>query len=117
MKYYSINITTNTIGTYQKVTKLLNVVPMDETIDFSMWNYQVVVNDEEERFDFVNVFIDLVEPNFERLKTLGIEKDDIIIGLVYEYDEQCSMEFNSQEMKRLGESGISFNIDCIRQKK
>ena len=44
---------------------------------------------------------------------LGMYTDThkILFWMLYEYDQQCSMEFHSQEMKRLGESGIHLNID------
>jgi hypothetical protein len=34
----------------------------------------------------------------------------------YEYDQQCGMEFQPKEMKRLGKSGIVMCID-FRQKR
>lgn len=116
MKYYNLHITTNNFETFQKVTTLLNVIPLENPDDFSLWTYQVTEDDEAEYFDFINNFIDILEPNFERLKSIGINKEDIIIWLFYEYEQQCSMSFNPQEMKRLGQSGISFNIDCIETK-
>ena len=116
MKFHNLYITTNTFEIYQKVTSLLNVIPVAETNDFSLWTYQVVENEDVDDY-FVNVFLDLIEPNFERLKILGVEKDDILIWQFYKYDQQCSMSFNPQEMKRFGESGISFNVDCIRKDK
>jgi hypothetical protein len=116
MKFHNLYITTNTFETYQKVTSLLNITPVKETSDFSLWTYQAVENEEDDGyFDFVNKFLDILEPNFERLKVLGIEKNDILIWQFYEYDKQCSMSFNPQELKRFGESGISFNIDCIQK--
>lgn len=116
MKFHNLYITTNTFETYQKVTSLLNVIPKKETSDFGTWTYQFAENEDVDNyFDFVNTFLDILEPNFERLKALGIEKEDILIWQFYEYDQQCSMSFNPQEMKRFGESGISFNIDCIQK--
>lgn len=114
MKFHDLNIATDgTFGTYQKITNLLKVIPKEEKEEFSIWTYQIVTNENDEYFDFVNVFLDLLQPNFEALKNLGINIEDINIWLFYEYNKQCSMSFKAQEMKRLGESGISFNIDCI----
>lgn len=114
MKFHNLNIVTdNTFETYQKITKLLKVYPKENDEDFNLWTYQIVTNEEDEYFDFINSFLDLIEPNLETLKNLGISIDDINIWLFYEYNKQCSISFNSQEMRRLGESGVSFNIDCI----
>ena len=116
MKFHNLYIHTNSSSEiYQKITDLLAVKPKEEE-GFDIWTYQVVTDDEDVYFDYVNDFLDLLEPNFEKLKDLNIYQEDITIWLFYEYEEQCSMSFNSQEMKRLGESGIRFNIDCIRKR-
>jgi hypothetical protein len=81
-----------------------------------LWSYLVVSNEEEPCFDFVNVFLDLLEPRFEALQKLGIEKDDISFQLTYLYKLQCSLGFNAQEMLRLGASGIGLAIDCFEER-
>lgn len=115
MKFHNLNIVTdNTFETYQKITSLLKVIPEEEKEEFAIWRYQIVTNEEDKNFDFINAFLDLLEPNFKSLKALGINKEDINIWLFYEYKSQCSMSFNAREMKRIGQSGISLNIDCIK---
>lgn len=116
MKFHNLHITTKNIETYQKVTSLLGVIPALETEDCNLWTYQVVTDEHNDYFDFINVFLELLEPNFERLKILGIDKEDILFWLFYEYDQQCAMGFSAKELKRLGESGISLNVDCIQKK-
>ncbi|WP_276380382.1 hypothetical protein [Flavobacterium sp. H4147] len=116
MKFHNLYIHTNgSSEIYQKITDLLAVMPQEEG-EFDIWTYQIVTHEEDDYFDFINAFLDLLEPNFEKLENLNIGKEDITIWLFYEYDQQCSMSFNSQEMKRLGESGIAFNVDCIQKK-
>jgi len=73
-------------------------------------------DDEAPYFDFINVFLDALEPKIDELLKLGVTKDDITFWLLYEYDQQCGMEFHPQEMKRLGESGIVLCIDCWQTK-
>lgn len=77
-----------------------------------MWTYTVDTDDEEPYFDFINKFLDILEPKFNELNELGIDKSNITFWLLYEYDQQCGLEFHPQEMKRLGESGIVLCIDC-----
>ncbi|MTH14648.1 hypothetical protein [Flavobacterium sp. LC2016-01] len=115
MKFHNLCIDTKgSFEVYQKITNFLDVNPKKEE-DFQIWTYQVVTYEEEEYFDYINAFLDLLEPNFEKLKDLNIYQEDITIWLFYEYEKQCSMSFNPQETKRLGESGISLNIDCIKR--
>ena len=121
MKYYRISISTDrTVETYNRISDLLDVQPMEDTFDigsnnhYSVWTYSKEENENDEGpyFDFINRFLDLLEPRFEQLEKLGIKRSDISFWYLYEYDQQCGMEFHPQEMKRLGESGITLCIDC-----
>ncbi len=121
MKIYNLHIYFKpSWNTYNKITEILNVVPekfekskFDVSEKPSIWSFQLVEEEDEKNIDFINVFLDILEPNFPKLKTLGIEKKDILFWLIYEYQYQCAMEFHPQEMKRIGESGIGLNIDCF----
>jgi hypothetical protein len=118
MKYHRLHIDTKNIDTYNQVTVLLGIEPtkFESKRKFNyvteLWTYTVDVDDEEPYFDFINKFLDIIEPKFDELKKLGIDKENISFWLNYEYDQQCAMEFDPQEMKRLGESGIVLCIDC-----
>ena len=123
MKYYNLYINfKDSSDTYHAITEIFGVKPTEqapskfETNQFDSWWHQVVENEADSTFDFINVFLDMIEPNLDKLAVLGIKKSDILFWLVNEYDKQCSMEFHPQEMKRLGESGIGFNIDCFELK-
>lgn len=123
MNYYNLYIHfEGSPKTCHAVSEILGVKPKQNTLTkfdtslYNTWWYQVVRDDSEPPFDFINAFLDLVEPHFGELAKLGIDKNDIFFWRVYEYDKQCAMEFNPQEMKRLGESGISLNIDCFEIK-
>jgi hypothetical protein len=121
MKYHNLHIDTN--GTFEKfdgISKLLGLEPLPDDKEnkfaepYNLWTYQVVTADEDEYFDFINKFLDILEPNFVELEILGIKKGNILFWLMYEYDQQCAMGFHPQEMKRLGESGIHLNFDCFQ---
>jgi hypothetical protein len=119
MKIYRLHIDTDgTIENYNNITKLLGVepTPIDNESKFrkpfDLWTYEVEENDEDEYFDFINKFVDLLEPKFSDLENIGVTKDKILFWLLYKYDQQCAMEFHPDEMKRLGENGIHLNIDC-----
>jgi hypothetical protein len=119
MKYYQLFIDTdNNFETYNSVSKLLEIQPTEKEEDkkstdrYSTWMYMVTETDTDSYFDFINSFLDLLEPKFVDLEKLGVTKDKILFWLLYEYDQQCGMEFHPQEMARLGQSGIHLNIDC-----
>jgi hypothetical protein len=119
MKYYQLFIDTNkNAETYNSVTKLLGLQPTETEKDkisqdrYSSWMYMVTETDTDPYFDFINSFLDILEPKFADLEKLGVTKDNILFWLLYEYDQQCAMEFHPQEMTRLGQSGIHLNIDC-----
>ncbi|WP_320052972.1 DUF4279 domain-containing protein [uncultured Acetobacteroides sp.] len=122
MKYHHLYIyIDDNIETYNKITDLLGVKPTkfekyktskEPDNKYDLWAYSVETEDEEPYFDFINKFLNILEPKFEDLKKLGVKKNDILFWLLYEYDQQCAMEFHPEEMKRLGESGIVLNIDC-----
>jgi hypothetical protein len=119
MVYHRLNIhTDDTAETYNKISELLGIIPTEFENDkgseneYSVWLYEVSTTDEEPYFDFINNFLDILDSKFTKLVDLGVEKSAISFWYLYEYDQQCSMEFRPEEMKRLGESGITLCIDC-----
>ena len=60
----------------------------------------------------IEYFLDLLEGNYEKLSLVGVERDDISIWLLYEYDQQCNMEFLPHNLKRMGENGIVLCVSC-----
>jgi hypothetical protein len=56
--------------------------------------------------------LDILEGKYEDLEKVGIERDDISLWNIYEYNSQCNRELSPNEMKRMGENGISLHIVC-----
>ncbi|WP_200974471.1 hypothetical protein [Echinicola sp. 20G] len=119
MKYYQLFIDTdNNAETYNRVTDILGLQPTksekNKTSEdrYSTWMYIVTETETDPYFDFINNFLDILEPKFANLEKLGVTRDKILFWKLYEYDQQCGMEFHPQEMVRLGQSGIHLNIDC-----
>ena len=124
MKYYRLHIYTDgTFDQYNKISKLLGLEPMPVDREskfgkpYSLWTYSIDTTVENDCFDFINKFLDILEPKFADIEILGIKRDDILFWLLYEYDQQCAMEFHPQEMMRIGDSGIHLNIDCWQPSK
>lgn len=124
MKYFKLHIHCKPEKEiYDLITRIINVTPdkfesskIFPTQNYDNWTYSLEEQEDEERIDFINIFLDLIEPNFLELKKLNIKKTDILIWKSYEYEHQCSMEFHPEEMKRLGIAGINLNIDCLEKK-
>lgn len=118
MKYYQLFIdTANNSACYNLVSEILGIQPTENEDSmvkdkYSTWMYMITEEENDPYFDFINNFLDLLEPKFDELEKIGITRDKILFWKLYEYDQQCGMEFHPQEMSRLGSSGIHLNIDC-----
>jgi len=106
------------VETFNKITEILEVNPTDTNFDNfpngipAIWTYEVVEKDEDPHFDFINVFLDLLETKYNLLEELNIQRSDITLWFLYEYDQQCNMEFDPVRLKRLGDNGITLCISC-----
>ena len=103
------------IETYNRINDILSIIPTQKKYSQSIpkvWTHEVVTEDEDPYFDFINEFLHILEDNYEKLNKIGIEKDNISIWLLYEYDSQCNMEFDPIRLKRLGDNGITLCISC-----
>jgi hypothetical protein len=61
---------------------------------------------------FVDEFLSVLDGKYEALEGLGINRDRITMWVLYEYDQQCNLEFNPDALKRLGNNGISLCVSC-----
>lgn len=124
MKYFNLYIHFEpSWDTYNCITEIIGQQPQEykqphfEKSNIpSTWWIQLNQDEEVSPIDFINVFMDLLEPNFEKLNEIEIRNNDIVIWLVYEYDKQCSMEFDSEELERIGRNSITLCIDCLERK-
>ncbi|MCB0409184.1 MAG: hypothetical protein KDD29_03135, partial [Flavobacteriales bacterium] len=120
MKLYNLHIEIKpSWKTYNNITDLLKITHVkykkskfDSDEEPTDWHYQICENESDPPIDFINYFLNILEPNLINLKLLGIEPKDILFWIVYEYKHQCSLGFNSQELERIGKVGIGLNIDC-----
>lgn len=74
MKYYKLLIDTdNNAETYYRVTELLGLQPTESENDkpsndrYSTWMYMVTETQTATYFDFINNFLDILEPKFPDL--------------------------------------------------
>jgi hypothetical protein len=116
--YYKLQILIDpSAETFNNLTAILGVQPREQFSNFSdsipfRWTYEVFDDKVDEYFDFINVFLDLLETKYTDLKKLNIKRNDISIWLLYEYDQQCNLEFQPKGLKRLGDNGITLCVSC-----
>lgn len=112
MKYYfslRINARQDQID---KITEIIGVKPNYPQVS---WGYKINTKNNY-YMSFVDRLLNMLNNKYEKLKNIGIETDDISIWMIYEYDEQCNMEFNPKDLKRLGENGITLCVSCYESK-
>lgn len=75
------------------------------------WN--LVIEENAPEFNqALNVFINLVSNNLLKLKEIDIPLSAITFWYMYEYEQQCNMEFWPDITKKIGELGIVLCISC-----
>ena len=96
---------------YNIINTLLSVSP---TSTKSYW--ELSLNENSYLYNkSIIYFLDLLEPNLEKLIQNGLNNENISIWYLYEYDEQCNLEFQPNELKRLGDAGITLCISCWKR--
>jgi hypothetical protein len=94
----------------ETVTNIVGIPPSRN--EFSYWEFMLIEKESDPYIEFVNEFLNLLEGKYEKLSKIGVERDDIEVWMLYEYDQECNLEFSPEEMKRLGESGITLCVSC-----
>ena len=107
--FYSLKINFRGDGIGEKITAIIGEKPNAE---HSSWELERAIQEGEMYTDYISYFLNLLDGNYDKLSTLGIERDHISIWLLYEYAQQCNMEFLPHHMKRMGENGIVLCISC-----
>ncbi|MBI9056027.1 MAG: hypothetical protein JEY96_19555 [Bacteroidales bacterium] len=101
---------------YDKVSSILNLKPKihqnKKFNNYNAWEYEVIVDENDKYYDFINEFLDILEPKFKMLEEIGIKRSEITFCYLYEYDNQCNMEFSPKLTKRIGENQITLCISC-----
>lgn len=106
---YRLQIRCSTDEQVRKVSSILNREPAEP-----MGNTWLEVEEKkgDEYFDFINQFLDILEGKYEQLQSVGVHREDISVWFLYQYEDQCNMEFLPSDLKRLGTNRISLCISC-----
>lgn len=92
------------------ITQTLDVEPT--MVDGDSWVYEVIEREDDDYYDFINRFLDILDGKYSELRNIGVKTENISIWMNYEYDQQCNIEFSPKQMKRLGTAGIGLCISC-----
>ncbi len=107
-RFYSLRLDKENINA-NVISNLLN---LENNNNNSYWEHEIIELDLDDGFEFIDYFCNTIETNIESLKFIDISPSDFSIWFLYEYESQCNMEFNSDQMLRLGKLGISLCISC-----
>ena len=104
---YSLKISSNYTN-IDDITKALSIYPTSTECG---WEYSI---DEHSDLysDAINNILNLLEGKMDLLKEAGVQEDDISMWFLYEYENQCNMEFLPKDLKRIGKLGITLCISC-----
>lgn len=105
--YYELQIECNNTEK-KKIEDLLHKSARDYQ---SGW-YLIIEEGSKEYFQVLNKFISIVEDNLIALKEIGIKSEQISFWYMYEYEQQCNMEFDADVMKKMGNLGVTLCISC-----
>jgi hypothetical protein len=72
----------------------------------------VIEEDSPKYINALENFVDLILTNLHLLNSLGIVQDNITFWYLYEYDQQCNMEFWPDITKKIGDLGVVLCISC-----
>lgn len=77
-------------------------------VSWNLWKENV----DDEYIDFITTFLDILEGKYEELEKIGIQRNNIVIFVLYRYYGQCNTEFEPEQLARLGINGIRLCISC-----
>lgn len=92
-----------------------SIIGVEKNYISDIWCYEVIEKEEDNYFDFINNFLDLLDGKYQDLAKIGIQREDISIWMIYEFNGQCNMEFDPTRMKRLGINEIKLCISCYQE--
>ncbi|MEZ0450778.1 hypothetical protein ABTW24_04135 [Sphingobacterium thalpophilum] len=105
--YYELQINCN-IEEKQKIETILG----KSGRDFQKNWYLTIEENSSDYSNALDKFASIIEANLILLKEIGIMEDQIIFWYMYEYEQQCNMEFKPKIMKQIGNLGVVLCISC-----
>jgi hypothetical protein len=95
----------------ESVSKILGYQP----VVTDLWEMEISTEDVNAPVDCIDEFLKILDGKYDALKEIGIQRKNISIWYVYEYEQQCNMEFVPHQTKLLGDNGIVLCISCWKE--
>ena len=99
--------------------KNINLPEIEELLQIKLDNNRINVPEDLPEdpdgpvfYEEIAWLLDLVENNSKELIELGVYFSDSQIWMIYYYDKQCNMEFDSCLMERMGKLGLKLCVSC-----
>ena len=99
-------------GPQEKLAQINRIFGVNASIEDNVWEYRIVINNKGEFTDPLGKFANMISSNLGELKEIGVNREDITIWKLYEYVDQCNMEFSPEQLSTIGSLGITFCISC-----
>lgn len=105
-KFYILKFDNEGAG-FDEISKILNI---ETKTNNGNWEFQIVETEFDEGVNFIDIFCNILENKNEELNVINVKPSDFSIWYLYEYDGQCNIEFNSEQLYRIGKLGITLCI-------
>ena len=99
--------------------KNINLPEIEELLQIKLDNNRINVPEDLPEdpdgpvfYEEIAWLLDLAEKNRNELIELGVDFSDSQIWMIYYYDKQCNMEFDSCLMERMGKLGLKLCVSC-----
>ena len=97
----------------------INLPGIEELLQIKLDNNRISVPEDLPKdpdgpvfYEEIAWLLDLAEKNRNELIELGVDFSDSQIWMIYYYDKQCNMEFDSGLMERMGKLGLKLCVSC-----
>ncbi len=110
--YYSLRIDGDSDLIRDKICLILNE---ESNMQYQTWGLEKIIDTNDTYVNYIDYFLKILKGKFDLLENIGIVKSDITIWMLYEYENQCNMEFEATDLKNLGDNGIKLCISCWKK--
>jgi len=95
-------------------SNLINIEKiLGKSMDGPDLNWAIILEEDSKYFtQALPYFSELISENLDELHGIGVKSEEITFWYMYEYEQQCNMEFSPEIMKRLGDLGITLCVSC-----
>lgn len=109
MYYYSLKIQTSSDSQIEEITKIIGLKSNRPELG---WEIEISRHQDDLPIPFINNFLGILSGKYNDLERIGINRENISIWILYEYEEQCNMEFCPSDLQKIGNEGITLCISC-----